>query len=90
MVLDVTTHRHFAGLGRLVIGWPDVENNRRRIRTEDDRTVGFVRHVHASPAGVRYFAERRDVSPIEGTFRTLNEALRALVSDVRAEGGIVR
>lgn len=82
------TARTFPGLGRLVIGWPDVDHNRRRIRTEDDRTVGFIRHTHSTRWGTRYFAERRDRSTIEGTFRTLNEALRALVADLRSEGGL--
>lgn len=78
----------YAGLGRLVIGWPDADN-RRTIRPESDphRTVGFVRHV-AVDAGVRYFAERRDGSPIEGTHRTRKLAVDALVADLRAEGGI--
>lgn len=74
----------YVGLGRLVIGWPDADN-RRTIRPENDphRVVGFVRHVDVDGAGVRYFAERPDRSPIEGTHRTRKLAVDALVDDLR-------
>lgn len=84
-----TSSPFYAGLGRLVIGWPQAPEHRSRVlRAGSRETVGFVRRsVREAPAN-QWFAERRDGSPIEGQYRTRKLALDALVADLRSEGGL--
>lgn len=63
----------------LVLSWPD-ENGRRVLRHRwAGHVIGYVRSVDEGSAR-RYFADDRDGIPVEGTHRTRDAAVAAVLA----------
>jgi hypothetical protein len=66
----------------VIVGWPDIHERRTVKRRADGKLLGYIRSVD----GRWYFAENTDMFPVEGTYRTRNRALWALLGTLDAGG----